>query len=466
MKTPAVRRSLAVGLLCAARLGLADTPAASAQPARAPACDAAAAPLAVRVACGYLAFDGQALWPGFAPATIPLAVYDGKDTWFFGHPHPPASCRADPAWPAACVHPGRHEALVANTSLDLGGVTTATLILSPERPLPVQAAVALHEAFHAFQAKAYPGWRANEAHLFVYPVEDAEALALRRLEDEALRRALRASEPEQTGCWAAAGLAVRRTRFGRLPAAAVGYERGTELKEGLAQYVEDRARGGDPASRWPADGFGAEAVRQRAYASGQTIATLLDRIDPGWRERLDAEGQTPLDVLLERALAPARAKACALSAEDETQSRTAAAEEVAALVERRREALRAFEAQPGAGLEIVAAGEPLWPQGFDPINVQGVAPLQVLHRRYLKLGNASGAVQVLGPASLTRGVGPHPLFAGVSALRVTGLKAAPVVAQEGDAVTIRADGVEGRFSGAAVEREDGLVRVRLAPKAP
>lgn len=32
---------------------------------------------------------GQVLWPGFDPTGIPLAFYDGKNTFLFGHPAPP-----------------------------------------------------------------------------------------------------------------------------------------------------------------------------------------------------------------------------------------------------------------------------------------------------------------------------------------------------------------------------------------
>lgn len=88
------------------------------------------------------------------------------------------------------------------------------------------------------QREHYPTWTANEVELFVYPIEDAKLLGLRRLESEALRRALLAQGPEEAACWVATALAMRRERFGGLPDGAVAYERGTELVEGLAQYAE------------------------------------------------------------------------------------------------------------------------------------------------------------------------------------------------------------------------------------
>ncbi len=47
----------------------------------------------------------------------------------------------------------------------------------------------------------------------------------------------------------------------------------------------------------------------------------------------------------------------------------------------------AFLGRPGWKLEIASA-QPLWPQGFDPLNVTLVARGEILHRRWVKLGNA------------------------------------------------------------------------------
>jgi len=44
-------------------------------------------------------FDREAatgLWPGFEPQKIPLALYDGKKTWLFHHPHPPEEFTESP----------------------------------------------------------------------------------------------------------------------------------------------------------------------------------------------------------------------------------------------------------------------------------------------------------------------------------------------------------------------------------
>lgn len=63
---------------------------------------------------------GQNLWPGFEPMKIPLALYTGRETLLYHHPKPPEgfarSERRDGIW----NYPGRHAAIVANSSADIG----------------------------------------------------------------------------------------------------------------------------------------------------------------------------------------------------------------------------------------------------------------------------------------------------------------------------------------------------------
>ncbi|MEL7059806.1 MAG: hypothetical protein AAGN46_07240, partial [Acidobacteriota bacterium] len=189
------------------------------------------------------------LWPGFEPLTFPLAIYDGEATYLFRHPDPPEGFVAVVgAQQDTLVWEGRHPAVIANSSAELGGTMTATLMIDRsevEENLSALAAIALHETFHVFQRAQHPGWQANEADLFVYPIDDADALASRRLETEALRRALAATDSIDSSCWALRALALRSERFAGLDAAFAAYERGTELNEGLARYVELRAKGAE-----------------------------------------------------------------------------------------------------------------------------------------------------------------------------------------------------------------------------
>jgi hypothetical protein len=78
----------------------------------------------------------------------------------------------------------------------------------------------------------------------------------------------------------------------------------------------------------------------------------------------------------------------------------------------------------------------------------------------MKVGNKSGELEVLNHASLTEGVGPHPLFNGTKRLVVTGL--GPVSLDDKDGrVAVAAPGVKGSFRGASVTNEGQAVVIRL-----
>lgn len=404
---------------------------------------------------------GLPLWPGFEPKRTPLAIWDGEQTWLVRHPAPPEGFvkKVDYLW----VFRGRHPALRANTSADLGGVRTATLLLDAERPRTARewASILVHETFHVFQRERHPAWQGNETELFVYPVEDPELLARRRLETEALRRAVLATERPRAACWAARAVEQRRVRFARLTPASAAYERGTELNEGLAAYVEELALGAT-GTGLPPEGYGAAEVREAAYGTGPALASLLDRFDPAWKATLEAGSAASLDELLMKALPLVDTAGCGFTAEDVAQARARAAGDTAGLVAARKERRAAFFAQPGLRLVIEAGGQPLWPQGFDPLNVEALGGPEVLHRRWLKLGNERGTLEVLDREALTEGAAGHPLFNGVRKLTLTGLAAEPKVTREGATLRIEAPGLTATLQGAVIdasERSRGLLRI-------
>jgi hypothetical protein len=338
------------------------------------------------------------------------------------------------------------------------------LLDSPRASRAAIAAVLIHESFHVYQHRRHPTWTANEAELFTYPADDDEALAWRRLETEALRRALAAASGAASACWAREALDARARRFARLPPGAVAYERGIELLEGLADYVEYRARNVAVRVAFPLAEYPADAVRQRGYAVGLAFARLLDRFAPAWREDLERRDSTGLDSLLAvavRGRADAAAS-CAFGAMALEAARRDAVRDVAALRDQRAALRRAFLARRGWTLVIEEEHPPLYPEGFDPLNVQRLADGEVLHTRWLKLGGPAGTVEVMGRAVLTRAAGTHPLFQGVRSLTVTGLPEEPAVSEAEGRVTIVAEGVRASLVGVLVERDEGtrIVRVR------
>ena len=404
-------------------------------------------------------------WPGYDAIAVPLAIYDGTTTFLFRHRAPPEGFveRAN-----LHVFEGRHAAVVANSSAQIGGVSTATVMLESlptENTLSEWAAVVVHEAFHVFQGSTERRWGANEVDLFLYPVDDAELLTLRRLETEALGRAFAARERDIAAGWAQRALSLRHERFDGMDPAFQAYERGIETHEGTATYVEYGATGRTRPD-FPAEGFDAEDVRSRAYTTGVAWALLLDRFEPNWRDGFDGDEGRHLDAELAEALLTIQesSRECVFTAPEREEAARVAREDVERVLVQRAERRSQFESLPGWQI-IVQADEtaPLWPQGFDPLNVHRVNG-GVLHTRFLKLGNDSGALEVMGDTVLTDEVGPHPLFNGVRRLILAGLEAEPQVEIEGEHARISSPSFTADFTGASVQRSGRQVVVRLAPR--
>ncbi|MES1242114.1 MAG: hypothetical protein ABUT39_10880 [Acidobacteriota bacterium] len=416
----------------------------------------------------------RALWPKFDPLSIPLAVFTGERTYLFRHPAPPEGFTAVPDGRAlAFVFPGRYPAVTANTSAEVGGTLTATLLADRSDPATTTndlAAVALHEAFHVYQKRQHPGWAGNEGDLLLYPIDDARLLALRRLESEALRRALSAPDTRATACWTRLAMAHRRERFAAMEPAFSAYERLTELNEGLAAYVQLIA-GGRKTVEIPAGEFAPAQVRARVYAIGPALALLLDRLRPGWQESVESGEVKFLDEALESAAGKTGEEPapCSWTPAEVAGIESAAKNDTASVVQDRASRRKAFDARSGWRVIVEPAdGRPLWPQGFDPLNVERVDG-GLLHTRFLKLGNDDGDLQAIDEAgadieAFTEGAGPHPLFNGVRRVVVAGL-AKPEIATEGGTVTIRGSGFTATFKNAGVRTDGTTVVVRVAGPA-
>ena len=401
------------------------------------------------------------LWPGFEARKVPIEIFDGEHTWLVRHPSPPEEFRPCFGEKDIRVFEGRHASLRANTSAILAGIGTATASLEGRSEGPRrQAGLLVHEVFHVFQARRHPNWGGNEVEQLVYPAEDTEVLAQRRLESMALRRALAANRRE-AGAWAARALAARQERFARLTDRSAAYERGTEMKEGLARYVETKGAG-DGHSLLPESEFPPDAVRLRAYDSGAAIGLLLDRLAPAWKRRLEEKDDTPLDELLREAVAGR--EAIPFPAPEKEAARRRAAEDVRAMEARRAALLHDFLADRGWTV-IVEAGDPIFPQAFDPWNLERLSASEVLHTRWIKLGNSSGSLELLDRPCLTEGAGKHPLFEGVRRATITGLPSEPRIEDTHGAVRVSAEGMTLEFHGASLARDGQTVTITL-PRSP
>ncbi len=398
----------------------------------------------------------QSLWPGFEPKRTAVEIFDGTDTYLWQDSQPPQEFKPFVgAQPGIFLFRGRHETVRANTGVMVNGVPTATADISQKgrESTAELASLLIHETFHVYERKAHPNWGANEGDLFTYPFDDPKVLLGRRLETLALVNALRTVNDEDAECWAQTALRERAERFGKLPTASAAYERGTELNEGLAQYVEYKSINKAPALT--TSDFPIDKIRNRGYATGQAFALLLDRFVPNWKSII---GDTPLDELLQSHLPNSSVKCSVPQEEIESQLRRAQ-QEVAQLAATYQSQKERFLNAQGWTIEVVSGKEPLWPQGFDPLNVTNLGDGQVLHSRWVKLGNAGGVIEVLNHDSLTQAAGQHPLFNGVRKLIVTGLLE-PAVSNNGDRVTVEAPGVKGTLA-ADVEHSGQMLVLKI-----
>ena len=380
------------------------------------------------------------LWPDFQPVGIPLVVWDGVQTTLFQSAAPCEEWkRRQDRW----ALPRRHSALVAHTAVTLEDGTDAAALLLNDLPggmtVPELAALIAHEAFHVYQMGHCPErWQADELAAFGYPLT-APVLAARRLETLALNSAI-----EEVVGWeghAAEALHWRQQRVLHLNPAQQELERGLERREGLAQFVESKISGRFPGL--PLPDFAPEAVRLRCYGTGAALAHLLDRSGE-WQQAF-MEGQLSLDELLSARLAGRRPEAH--PSELVAQAHSEAGQDADQLQAARLRTMHGVLARPGQTLTL-SSGKPLWPQGFDPQNVSELGDGRVLHRRYLKFGNAQVSGEALGQPVLSGAAGVHPLQHGFSSLTVPGMESARLQ-KETDALYVEASGFQLRISGAA-----------------
>jgi hypothetical protein len=416
-------------------------------------------PYAADVIAEYARLGAQPLWPGFRPAAVPIAVFDGDTTWLSGHPNPPAEFTPGPV-PGLFRLAGRHPLVDANSSVELGGVTTATLLLDRSRAGSASewAATLLHEAFHVYQRTHHTDWPANEAELFTYPWDQEAPQRLQRLETEAWRRAVTRQQP---ACWARTALEYRKLRFSLLPVGAAAYERGTELNEGLATYVQFQAEHRDSIP-FPARGFTPDDVRLRGYAVGPAIARLLDRFQPRWRDQLERGPTKSLDEMLAGGLAPG--EPCRYPAAEEDSIRRLARSDIEAARAGRIALRDSVLSAPGWRVEVVAdSGHPLWSERFDPWNIVPVGEGAIVHRRFLRLSKDGLSVEIINRTTLTEPAGNHPLFNGIRRLLVSGLADEPSIQELPGKVVVTGEGVriEGRVR--SVRRQECAIRLEAGP---
>ena len=420
----------------------------------------------------------RGVWPGFSPTGIPVALFDGEHTILLRHPSPPPEFSPMPGRPGVLFVNGRHPGVTGNSTREIGGVRTATVIATPAQPVERTMLAVVEEVFHVFWLARHPSFRPNELARYVYPVDDVENLGRLIAEDEALARALEAQRIDDAAGWAAAALGFRRERVTRLAEDVRVYETSLEMMEGTANYVA-RVSVGEPVQK-TADRLRAprpaEDIRWRFYDTGAALCLLLDRLSPGWQARSDHQPALTMVELMEEALR-ARGVAAAAFPEAETAGFRARAAASIADLGVRRQRLRTELGERRGGrvvVEVAAGAEPFRVQRFDPINLMVLGAGAMAHANYLTLAVPQGSIELTNPGfvrgsfggtvSVTEAAGRHPLSDGVRRLTIAGIQGAPTVGGAEGTVSVEAPGV--RLTLRDVETHvDGDV-VRIIVKKP
>ena len=410
------------------------------------------------------------LWPNFDPLSVPVAYYDGRNTYLFRYPVVPEGfTEVNACGYPALLFDGRHPAVVANSTIDLDGTPVASLLTDAAIPrqTPVDlASMAIHEAFHVFQSRHHPTWAPDIRTLFLYPMTESALLQLRRIETESLRRALSTDDRQEKSSWTRRALEARKDRFSMMDAGFSSYERQEELLEGLAAYVEALSVGRTNVDL-PENGFPADDVRGRAYKIGHALAVLLDTFAPDWKGNLEIDDSQSLDLYLARALDDAAGSGATVEfTRSEMDDFEAGAEyDTTTVRERRVRQREAFESRTANSLTVIApVKRPLRVTGMDPSNVT-IVDGGVLHTRYIALAGSSGRFEMMystgdGVSALTEAAGSHPTSSGIRRLQVVGYDKLDTRTDK-TTVEVSGNGLSARFDNATLEEHGSRFTVRV-----
>ena len=420
------------------------------------------------------------VWPGFNPSDWPVALFDGEKTILLRHPSPPPEFTPMPERPGVLVSPGRYPAVVANSTCEIGGVRTATVIATAGKSVENTNLAIVEEVFHVFWLPRHPSLRPDEMARYVYPVKDVENLRRLLAEAEALARALEADGEQESAKWAATALQIRRDRTAGLADSLRTFETALEMMEGTANYTARRSLGQSPgqtAARLRG-GRPVEGVRWRFYDTGAALCFLLDRADPGWKVRADKEPELTMVELLSAALARRNVGPNTFSDTEVAGFRSRAAGDIAELAGRQQRLRGELLARPGARVtvEVADKAEPFRVQRFDPINLFVLDAGEVVQANFITLTGSSGTVEVTNPGfarnsfagtvAFTVSAGHRPLGDGIRQVTIVGIQDAPRVGRGEGTITVVARGVRIELRGADARTDGEAIRITVPARSP
>jgi hypothetical protein len=293
---------------------------------------------------------GDQVWPGFGQADIPLIVWNADYSFLVGLPDPPSPWEAVPdetfgdqpyyrrpsddtqnfavpvgeGWAASMATKSETDRFMMGMFRDflppvIESIFPYRLLIQPSE---VQISALAHEAFHVFQQLNAPERlaAAEAAHSRgdAYWQADAGMGDDWQAEIDLLAQAVRAEDDEQARALVEQFLEARQRRRAEhdLSPELIDYERQLEWEEGLAKYIELAVWRAayehtgyipllmdDPdfkAYRTFPSRFNQEISQMRRqakqegearlYYTGMAQAMLLDRLLPGWKDKVFEQG--------------------------------------------------------------------------------------------------------------------------------------------------------------------------------
>ncbi|UCF38869.1 MAG: hypothetical protein JSU96_08535 [Acidobacteriota bacterium] len=427
------------------------------------------------------AFDRAAqrqLWPGFDATVYPIAIYDGERTLLLRHPNPPAEFLPLPGHEGVNVSPGKHSAMRWNSNADIGGVPTATLLLTiePGRKVDYEAHILFHEVFHLFSRPLHPTWRPNEIWRYNYPLDDLENYRQLLLEEEALARAMESEPDSDVASWAAAALTIRLNRQARLSEEHRTYETALELQEGTAVYMGRSILGVESETERLREDRGPAGIRWRCYETGAAIAAILDRLAPSWKKELDARPESTFNQLLSSAPAVMDTDPANFSSEVRARIEERAVAALNKLSAERAQLYDDFlQRRNRVVIRLADAEDHFSFDRFDPMAVEILDQGEALQAHLLTTSHPRGEVSFENPGFLPRSLegvialtspaGRHPFLEGYRRIAFSGFSEEPVVERNGSAIKVMAEGLSISFGGATIESTDDELIITVLPSA-
>lgn len=403
-------------------------------------------------------------WPGFNPMVIPALIFDGTDSYLVNHPSPPAEFTGLSKNTGIFIFQGRHKELRANTAIEINGIRTAAvdISLSGNSETVNIAALLLHEKFHCFQLTNKTDWGEfpNELAVFEYPADDPNLLKLVYLEMKALINAYDSKTDEESIKWIKLAAKLRADRYKVLPASCREYERAVEPIEGTAFYIQHKASGKDPRNELGEKLYSSDSIRIRGYITGSIMCFLLDRLTENWKSDLNPARGFYIDTLLQKIM-PAGIEAAVFDPYVDEKERISAQKAVDDYMLQRIILLDSFISKPGYKIILDCGKRPLWPSGFDPMNIEKLNKIELLHKRWLKLSGERAELEILGTESMTEGAKDHPLFNGVKKVVIAGLSDKPEIILDNRKIKIKNSKINIEIENAEIDNRENALFIYL-----